>query len=75
MNWSKSLLSMVMGIKHLFLFANEEYIEIKNLELSNSASHLKTDGTVRLMNGSSRSGEDIRYGILVLRDINGQKYK
>jgi len=51
---------------------NEEYIEIKNLELSNSASHLKTDGAVRLMDGSSRSGEDIRYGILILRDINGQ---
>ena len=36
------------------------------MELKNDASHLKPNGNVRLMSGSSRSGNEERYGLLFL---------
>ena len=46
---------------------NQEYVTISGLELTNEASHKNSNGSVKLMNQSNRSGEDERFGLLVLR--------
>ena len=55
------------GYQASVFLQNVEYIEINNLELKNEASHRKSDGTLRLMDDSTRNGMDERFGILVLR--------
>jgi len=55
------------GYQASLFLENVEYIEVKNLEFTNEASHKKSDGNDKLMNGSTRSGQDERFGILVLR--------
>ena len=62
-----NLLLMVMDIKQLFFIENREYVTISGLELTNQASHKNSNGSVKLMNQSSRSGLNERYGLLVLR--------
>ena len=55
------------GYQASVFLQNVEYLEINNLELKNEASHRKSDGTLRLMDDSTRNGMDERFGILVLR--------
>lgn len=60
------------GYQASLFLENVEYIEVSNFEFKNEASHKKTDGAIKLMNGSSRSGQDERFGILALRFGNGK---
>ena len=55
------------GYQASLFLENVEYIEVNNLEFKNEASHKKSDNSVKLMSGSSRTGQDERYGILALR--------
>lgn len=55
------------GYQASIFLQNVEYVEINNFELKNEASHKKSDGNVKLMNASARSGQDERFGILALR--------
>ena len=60
------------GYQASLFLENVEYIEDKNLEFINEASHKKSDGSDKLMNGSTRSGQDERFGILALRFSAGK---
>ena len=51
---------------------NIENITISNIEITNEATHRKSDGSVKLMHSSDRNGQDERYGILVLRYGDGR---
>ena len=62
---------MEMAIKQVFL-ENVENINIDGLQLTNQASHKLSNGETKLMNDSERSGEDERYGLLVLRYGDGR---
>ena len=55
------------GYQASLFLENVEYIEVNNLEFKNEASHKKSDNSLKLMSGSSRTGQDERYGILALR--------
>ena len=55
------------GYQASLFLENVEYVEVNNLEFKNEASHKKSDNSVKLMSGSSRTGQDERYGILALR--------
>ena len=55
------------GYQASMFLENVEYVEINNLEFKNETSHKKSNGDVKLMHGSSRSGQDERFGILALR--------
>ena len=63
------------GYQASIFIENKQYIEVKNMELKNDASHLKPNGNVRLMSGSSRSGNEERYGLLFLISSSGSNYK
>ena len=54
------------GYQASLFLENVEYIEVSNIEFKNEASHKKTDGAIKLMNGSSRSGQDERWPYLDL---------
>ena len=62
------------GYQASIFIENKQYIEIKNIELRNDASHLKPNGSVKLMSGSSRSGNEERYGLLFLISSSGTNY-
>lgn len=55
------------GYQASLFLENVEYIEVNNMEFKNEASHKKSDNSVKLMSGSSRTGQDERFGILALR--------
>ena len=55
------------GYQAAVFIENREYVTISGLELTNQASHKNSNGSVKLMNQSSRSGLNERYGLLVLR--------
>ncbi len=55
------------GYQASLFLENVQYIEVNNLEFKNEASHKKSDGSVKLMSGSSRNGQDERFGILAIR--------
>ena len=53
-------------------FENIENITVSNVELTNEATHRKSDGSDKLMDNSDRTGKDDRFGILVLRFGDGR---
>ena len=55
------------GYQASLFLENVQYIEVNNLEFKNEASHKKSDGSVKLMSGSGRNGQDERFGILAIR--------
>ena len=59
------------GYQAAVFIENMEYVNISGLELTNQASHKFTNGSVKLMDQSSRSGLDLRFGLLVLRHGSG----
>ena len=60
------------GYQASIFLENVENINIDGLQLTNQASHKLSNGETKLMNGSERSGEDERYGLLVLRYGDGR---
>ena len=60
------------GYQASLFLDNVQYIEVNNLEFKNDASHKKSNGDVKLMSGSTRSGQDERFGLLALRFGEGK---
>jgi len=60
------------GYQASVFLENIENITISNIELTNEASHRKSDGSNKLMHNSDRTGQDERFGILVLRFGDGK---
>ena len=63
------------GYQASLFLENVEYVEVNNLEFKNDASHKKSDGSIKLMDGSNRSGQDERFGLLALRFGAGKNIK
>ena len=60
------------GYQASIFLENVENISVSGLEFTNQASHKLSNGDTKLMHNSDRSGEDERFGILVLRYGNGR---
>ena len=60
------------GYQASVFLENIENISISGLQLTNQASHKLSSGETKLMSGSERSGEEERYGLLVLRFGDGR---
>ena len=60
------------GYQASIFLENVENISVSGLQLTNQASHKLSNGETKLMNASERSGEEERYGLLVLRYGGGR---
>ncbi|MEO2144073.1 MAG: hypothetical protein ABGW83_08165, partial [Flavobacteriaceae bacterium] len=60
------------GYQASLFLENVQYIEVNNLEFKNEASHKKSNGDVKLMSGSTRNGQNERFGLLALRFGEGK---
>ena len=60
------------GYQASIFLENIENITVSNVELTNEATHRKSDGSNKLMHNSDRTGKDDRFGILVLRFGDGK---
>mgnify|MGYP003313922553 FL=1 len=60
------------GYQASIFLENIENITVSNVELTNEATHRKSDGSDKLMHNSDRTGKDDRFGILVLRFGDGK---
>lgn len=68
------------GYQASILIYNNEYIEIRNLELTNQASHLDENGEVKRLTGFGGpdndwgSGKNVRFGLKVVADTDSMRY-
>ena len=68
------------GYQACILVYNDEYIEIKNLELTNEASHLDGSGIVKKLPGYGGadndwgSGKNVRFGLKFVADTDSMRY-